>query len=75
MEETQTALDDPSVAALVAALRIFAARGRAIREAQAKQENPNVLQCNRVESDSTDSQELSEIRNTLREKEIETGMG
>ena len=75
MEETQTALGDPSVAALVVALRIFAARGRAIREAQAKQENPNALQCNCVESDSADSQGLSRIGNTASEKEGETGMG
>ena len=37
MKETQTAVGAPSVAALVAALRIFAARGRAIRDAREKQ--------------------------------------
>ncbi len=44
MEKTPNELADPSVAALVAALHIFAARGRAIQEERAKQHNLDVTQ-------------------------------
>ncbi len=72
MEETQTALGDPSVAALAAVLRIFAARGRAIHEAQEKQEKPSVPQRDYVELESKDLQQSSEVRNSAREKVDDT---
>ncbi len=40
MAEMESALTDATVEALAAALRIFAARGRAIREARAQSGNP-----------------------------------
>ncbi len=58
MEKVPNELDDTSVAALVAALRIFAARGRAIQEERAKQHNLDVTQNDLSLFDKADLQQV-----------------
>lgn len=65
MEDTQTPLVDPSVAALAAALRIFAARGRAIREERARRENSASDKPSGHETMDANSKPLPEPRNTI----------
>ncbi len=58
MVEMKNELDDPSVAALAAALCIFAARGRAIREEREKQHNLHVTQSDTSLSPIADSKQV-----------------
>ncbi len=71
MEETENPSLDPSVAAFAAALRIFAARGRAIREERARKETPASDQSARDETVGADSKRLTDLRGNLLEESEE----
>ncbi len=67
MEQTETGSVDPSVAALAAALRIFAARGRKIREERARNGSAPSVQFNELWADGADSSRIAEMEDTVHE--------
>lgn len=68
MEVNEAESAEPWEAALVAVIRIFAARGQAIREAREKQENLGGSQCGCGGPGSVDSVGASEIGNPALEE-------
>ncbi len=69
MEEMKNEPIDPDVAALVAALRIFAARGRKIREERAQNKNLSSAESNEMKAGNIDAERSGEREAMTRSNE------